>query len=381
MKIGIFAHSTNPRGGVVHALHLAEALCDQGHEATLLAPALPGARLFRTPRCGFVPIRARPVADLVEMVACRIDEIAGFLGSPLAPRFDLYHAQDPISANALADLVQRRVIEGFIRTVHHLDHFADPRLNAWQDRGVRAADAICCVSLLWQAQLRRRYGRAALVVGNGVDTTRFTPDGEPADALRARLGLPPGGPVFLAIGGVEARKNTLNILRAFQTLYAGRPDARLLIAGGASLLDHSTYHSEFAAIMGQTPAAEAVCLAGVVEDADMPLLFRLATALVFPSREEGFGLCALEAMASGIPAIVSNRPPFTEHFAAGDCLFTDPDDPAAIACAMRAALDPAIASPLRGQGPAIAARFSWARVAAAHLPLYAAFAEPEQIHA
>ncbi len=381
MNIGIFAHSTHPRGGVVHALQLAEALGDFGHTATLLAPTLPDAKLFRQPRCGFVPIPARPVAGVAAMVAARIEEIGGYLASPLAPVFDVYHAQDPISANALADLVQRGVIKGFMRTVHHLDEFDDPRLAAWQDRAVGAADMLCCVSRLWQRRLSERYGRVAHVVGNGVDTTRFYPSIEPSETIRSRLGLPDQGRVLLAIGGVEARKNTLNILRAFAAVHTAEPDVRLLIVGGASLLDHSAHQAAFDAAFADTPAADAVHFAGVVADADMPALYRLAAGLVFPSRDEGFGLCALEAMASGIPAIVSDQPPFTEHFAAGECLFTDPDDPDAIAAAMRSALDPAIAGPLRRRGPGIAARFGWDRVAAAHLPLYATAADQEQIHA
>jgi glycosyltransferase involved in cell wall biosynthesis len=92
-------------------------------------------------------------------------------------------------------------------------------------------------------------------------------------------------------------------------------------------------------------------------------------------------LCALEAMACGIPAIVANRAPFTEHFSAEDCLFTNPDDPTAIAAAMRQALSPHIATRLRRRGPMIAARFGWDRVAASHAPLYTAFADREVSHA
>ncbi|WP_152971303.1 glycosyltransferase, partial [Rhizobium ecuadorense] len=62
--------------------------------------------------------------------------------------------------------------------------------------------------------------------------------------LRDRLQLG-SGPIFLSVGGIEARKNTLGILEAFRQVRAIRPDAQLVIAGGASLLDHGDYQEEF----------------------------------------------------------------------------------------------------------------------------------------
>ncbi len=58
--------------------------------------------------------------------------------------------------------------------------------------------------------------------------------------------LPSGAPVFLALGGVEERKNTIRLLQAFQALRLQHPSARLVIAGGASLLDHDAYQARFA---------------------------------------------------------------------------------------------------------------------------------------
>ena len=207
------------------------------------------------------------------MVAQRIGEVTRFLTAPGAPHFDIHHAQDPITANALADLTQAGTIRRFIRTMHHLDHFDDPRLAAWQDRAIRAAAHLCCVSQLWQTRIRQMFDREAETVGNGVDTNRFSPTPGPSDTdLRARIGLPETGRVLLAVGGVEPRKNTLNILRAFQLLHATNPDVRLLIAGGATLLDHSAHRAAFETIFATSSAADAVHLAGIVDDSDMPAL-------------------------------------------------------------------------------------------------------------
>ncbi len=372
-RIAVLTHSTNPRGGVVHAIELAEALHAMGRNVTLVAPALPGRDFPRPPRCPTCLVPARPVDGVAAMVRTRIGEIATFLD---AARYDLFHAQDSISANALADLAEAGRIDGFVRTVHHLDRFDDPCLDRWQDRGVRAAAALCCVSPHWQDILQARFGRRAVLVGNGVDNRRFSPRPADADdALRRRLDLPADdGPVFLALGGIEARKNTLSLLHAFGRLRATGsigPDARLVIAGGASLLDHRRYRTAFDAALVGSGARDAVRLPGVIADPDMPSLYRLADALVCVSHAEGFGLCALEAMASGRPVVLSDIAPFNQHFAPDEALWADPDDPDSIAGAMRDALDPRHRHRLHEFGLAAARRFDWNAVARNHLPLYA----------
>ncbi len=108
------------------------------------------------------------------------------------------------------------------------------------------------------------------------------------------------GPVLLCVGGVEERKNSIRILEAFSQLRAIHPAAQLVIAGGASVLDHKAYHRQFQAAIDQSGLPSgAVIHTGVLADADMPCLYRLADALVFASIREGFGLVVLEAMASG----------------------------------------------------------------------------------
>lgn len=379
-RIAILTHSTNPRGGVVHAMQLAEALHARGEAVTLLAPALAGHDFPRPLTCPRMLIPARLVTRTVSMVKTRIVEIASFLSAPGAPRFDLLHAQDPISANALADLAAIGCISGFARTIHHLDAFADPELAAWQDRAVRAADTLFCVSRVWQQTILATYGRTAAIVGNGVDRQRFTRQPGPRDtALRAEL-APGPGPLLVALGGIEARKNVLTVLEAFLGLRLHRPDARLLIAGGATLLDHAGTEHAFMARVAASGAGGSIVVAGVVADEDMPALYRIADALLSVSRAEGFGLCAIEAMACGTPTVVSAIPPFTEHLRSDEVLWADPDDAGSIMVAMQAALDPITSEKLRSAGPRAAARFDWQAVATAHAGLYDAASADFSFH-
>ncbi|MGO8920834.1 MAG: MSMEG_0565 family glycosyltransferase [Stellaceae bacterium] len=388
LRIAMLTHSTNPRGAVVHALELADALTGLGHEVVLHAPDPLGTGFFRAARCRAVPVPARPVSgDLAALVETRIaDYLAYFAGSP-AGRFDLYHAQDSISGNALAALRDRGVVPGFLRTVHHIDAFSDPRLAAWQARAITAADRVLCVSRVWQNVLARDYGISAARVGNGVDTARFSPEADDRDApLRARLGLGQG-PVYLSVGGIEERKNTRRILEAFLRVRQAQPAAQLVIAGGASLLDHSVARASFAAVLRESrldfgPGAPVVPT-GPLPDRDMPPLYRLADALVFPSLREGFGLVVLEAMASGTPVIVSRLAPFTEYLAESDCLWVEPTSVGEIAAAMVAACGRQARGQLAAAGRRVSLRHTWRASADAHLAAYVGYrrSSQEAVHA
>src|ERR1700709_1625181 len=243
MRIALTTHSVNPRGGVVHALELAGALVDEGHEVTLFAPAATGETLFREPPCRVILATIEGSQhNTVALVDARLRALKA-----CDPRsFDVLHAQDSISGNALAELAAEGEIAGFVRTVHHLDHFNNPRLAAWQTRAWRDADRVLCVSEVWTREMRDTYGVEAATVPNGVDLKRYSTQRTPHDErLRQRLGLDGNEPVVLAVGGIEPRKNTLGLLDVFAAWVEQYPQAHLVIAGGASLLDHDVYAQGF----------------------------------------------------------------------------------------------------------------------------------------
>jgi glycosyltransferase-like protein len=372
-RIAVLAHSTNPRGGVVHALELGDALSRAGHDVTVLAPDATGKGFFRDTLCHTVSVTASPAGrDVATMVETRIADYLHHFEKPDNRRFDIWHAQDGISANALATLKEQRLIGGFARTVHHVDTFEDAKLAAWQRRAIAAADRLLVVSCLWQDYLAAEFDRKATVVGNGVDTRRYSPAADETDVeLRSYLDLSRDVPVFLAVGGIEERKNTLRILQAFIALRAQHPSCRLIIAGGASLLDHSAYQARFNEVLDQSDLPDdAVLRTGPLPQRLMPALYRAATALVFPSTREGFGLVVLEAMASGVPVVGSRIAPLTEYLTSDDVLWCDPYDTASIADAMASSLDPSRRASLSRRGQQLADRYSWAKTAEAHLATY-----------
>ena len=376
LRIALLTHSVNPRGGVVHTLELATALTALGHDVTVFAPAAPGETLFRLPPCRVVyaPITLSQ-ASTVAMVEARIHAFKQTLMEHSPRSFDVLHAQDSISGNALAELRAQGLIRGFMRTVHHLDHFNDPRLAAWQRRAYEDAEQVLCVSDTWTREMRSAYGIAALTVPNGVDLARFTPDEDVRDSqLRQRMGID-CGPIVLSVGGIEARKNTLALLEAFASVRRALPGAQLVIAGGASLLDHDTYARGLlkrAAELGLSIGPhESVVVTGPLEDAAMPGLFRSADVLSMVSLREGFGLVVLEALASGTPVVASAIAPFTEYLDDTTCCWANPADVESIAAALLLVLT--------GSGcgidfdravPALLARFSWAASARRHVDAY-----------
>ena len=378
LRIALLTHSTHPRGGVSHCLALAEALTTLGHEAVVHAPDPARRGFYREARCGTVAVPAcrvesRSTADMVEQ---RIGEYGDWFRAPGHRAFDVYHAHDGIGGNALADLTAEGLIPGFTRTVHHLDHFADPRVEARQIRAVAAADTVLCVSDLWAETLKRDYGITARRVRNGVDTTAFSPRPDASDPrVRIRWGLGQG-PIFLAVGGFEPRKNSLRLIEAFAAVRTRHPEAQLVVVGGASILDHADYARRCAAAVHgfglDIGTPRGVVVTGPVPQDEMPALYRIADTLAFPSLVEGFGLAVLEGMASGTPVVVSRIAPFTEYLADADALWAAPTDIDDIAAALEASLDPGRRRRVVERGHRVAARFDWASSARAHLDIYTA---------
>ena len=371
MRIALTTHSVNPRGGVVHTLELARTLVVEGHHVTIFAPAAPGETLFRDPPCRAILATIEGSQhNTVALVDARLSALKAAVKANDPRGFDVLHAQDSISGNALAELKEEGEIAGFVRTVHHLDHFDNPRLAAWQTRAWRDAERVLCVSETWTREMRDRYGVDASTVPNGVDLASYS--AQPSDqdeSVKRRLGIE-GSPVVLAVGGIEARKNTLNLLDAFVELRNRHPKAQLVIAGGASLLDHNAYARAFADRLADPDIARSVLVTGPLADADMPALFRSADVLAMVSLREGFGLVVLEALACGTPVVASSIAPFTEYLDDTSCCWARPTDPSSISDALQRIIDGQHQTDFRGAVPSLLARMSWQASARRHLDVY-----------
>lgn len=379
LKIALFTYSTKPRGSVIHTIELAEALQQAGQQVCIYALDKEGTGFGRSLNCEYVPVPAQPAPSAIDaLIHQRIQEFVEFLSrDPLT--HDCYHAQDCLSANALAILRQQSRIPHFVRTVHHIEDYNSPYLQACQEKSIREPDLCLSVSRYWQQMLRQHYQIEAPRVINGVNVDRFSAlaDGREA-ALKQQLGLT-GTPVYLSVGGIEPRKNSIPLLQAFLQVLRVLPDAQLVIAGGATLFDYQDYRNEFFALVQQSQieVGKSLILPGVIPDADLSALYRTADAFVFPSVKEGWGLVVLEALASGLPVVTSNQPPFTEFLSSQQALLIDPNDTQSIANAMLQIVQPDMAQAFIANSRSIPQQYSWQQSAQLHLAQYQRLCHPE----
>src|SRR4051812_15282676 len=333
----MLTYSVKPRGGVVHALEVSEALTRRGHHVELFALARDGETLYRPTRVPLNLVRHVPLdAPFDERILAMLQTYADGLR---LDGFDVVHAQDCLSANAALALRDEGAIDQVIRTVHHIDDFTSPSLVECQDRSILAPDHVVCVSEPWVERLARDFGVSAGLVSNGVDPRRFRPPRDRAERAAARR-LAGVGDRFtvLTVGGVEPRKGSITLLEGFARLRERVPDALLVIAGGTTLFDYRQELERFAERSDQLGVTEHVWRLGALEQEEIERLFRAADVFAFPSVKEGFGLAALEAVAAGLPLVASDLDVFRGFLTHGEsALLTPVGDAGALARALQRA--------------------------------------------
>ncbi len=212
------------------------------------------------------------------------------------------------------------------------------------------------LSAFTRRELIRAYGPMARRVRPtalcAVDHDRFRPrqpDDAPALAdFLACHGLEEG--YILCVGNLLPHKNLAVVLRALARLGSHGP--RLAVAG----------HGDAAALMRLLPpdleASRVACL-GYLSDADLALAYRTASAFVFPSRYEGFGLPILEAMASGVPVVFADAASLPEAAGYAGLAFAANDDAALADMLARLGTDADLRQRQIELGLDRAAAFSW----------------------
>jgi glycosyltransferase-like protein len=376
LSVGIYTYSTKPRGSVVHAACLAEALADEGVRVTLYALSKRGDAFYRSLR---VPLVLLPAAeapsDADALIRQRIAEFqSGFRG--VRVHHDLHHAEDCLAASALVTCDSPKVFP-VVRTVHHVERFESVFLAECQRRSILRADAVFSVSAFTAREVEREFGRRTPVIHNGVDPARFSGSAVDAGELERRFGVVSGDKLVLSVGGVEERKNTCRSLEAVARAHARHPELRWLVVGGASIWDHGPVRRRFDARLAELPAAlrERVHVIGPIDEAWLVALQRRADVLLSPSLHEGWGLVALEGLAAETAVIASRREPFTEFLDAETARLVEPESVDAIAEALVELLDaPEKRRALARAGVARAAEFGWRRTARAHVAAYNALA-------
>jgi glycosyltransferase involved in cell wall biosynthesis len=172
---------------------------------------------------------------------------------------------------------------------------------------LRRAAAVICVSAFTAGEAVDLLGITdPVVVPNGVEARYFGAAPLGGDAL---AGLGVTGPYVLTAGGASERKNLAALAEAWPRVRAACPDVTLVLAGPP----HPRRTELFAALPG-------VRLVGRVAEELLPGLYAAASVVVVPSLVEGFGLPALEGMATGVPVVASDRSSLPEVVGDGGLL-------------------------------------------------------------
>lgn len=314
------------------------------------------------------------------------------LSLELAPhRFDVFHSPDFISPRLWRGTAA-------VITVHDLAFLHDPTL-------------LDAPSRRYYGQLPAAARRAAAIMADSASTRRDLIDlaGAPPEKIRvvhlaadarfrpltrherltsaatAGSSLPPDlarllvgelGPLLLFVGTIEPRKNLPFLFEAYRRYRerAGGRAATLVLVGASGWRNER----ELAALERLRASGQAIWFQHV-SDEQLVLLYNAATAIVLPSRYEGFGLPALEAMACGTPVLVSNAASLPEIVGDGG-LVLPLDDPAAWATALlELTEDRHKRQALSAAGQRQAARFSWERAARETLEVYERAARGEAV--
>jgi glycosyltransferase involved in cell wall biosynthesis len=233
------------------------------------------------------------------------------------------------------------------------------KLKSWL--ALRRANQLVTVSEDARKQLAavfRRPASAIEVISEGPD-----PCFRPLDVTQAgppileKYRLPPDVPFILYVGGISPHKNLQGLLHALARIE--RSAWHLVLVGDYTKDSFFGCYNEVLELSRSLDLAERVTFTGYVDDADLAVLYNLATMLVLPSFGEGFGLPVVEAMACGLPVAASNRNSLPEIVDEAGLLF-DPLSHEELAGAIARLLsDESLRNELRTKGQERVELFSW----------------------
>ncbi len=202
----------------------------------------------------------------------------------------------------------------------------------------------------------------------GIDHDVFRPitDAEEIERVVSKYHIPQ--PYFLYIGRLEAKKNVLGLINAFNLFKSirGLGDPTTLVLAGLQGFGYDAIKKAMAA----SPYKDQILEVGYVDEKDKPTLISGALACCQVTWYEGFGIPPLEAMACGCPVIASNTSSLPEVIGDGNALFVRPESAEEISQAMvRISDDHTLATDLRKRGIDRASGYTWERTAKETLPV------------
>ncbi len=362
---GITAHTGV--GRYAHDLVWALDALHRAHHYTLFSrarpaakPHLPSSKMFR--------LRALPLSAPLSQTLWQqarlplpVDLLTG--------RADLWHGLDSTLPPLLRSSAVVTIPDlAFLIQPQSMDPAQVAFLRGAVAKATQRADAVITFSEHTRSELLARLSLPAeqvQVIAPGVSSVfQHITDPMLLAATRHKFELQP--PFILTVGTLEARKNLVRLVQAFDKIRRERSGPKMLAIAGSN---GWRYEEVFEAV-NRLGLKNEVRFLGRVSDLDLILLYNLADVVALPSLYEGFGFTLLEAMACGAPVVCSNAGALPE-VAGGAALLVNPTDTEALGTMLSRLLrNPKLRALLSKKGLARAAKFRWEASAQAHLKLY-----------
>jgi glycosyltransferase involved in cell wall biosynthesis len=254
-----------------------------------------------------------------------------------------------------------------VTAVHDLSFFDVPEDFSVRDglrrrllvaASLRASTVVLACSDFTRRQIAQWFPDvAARVVHVPLGADDDLPAPSPREEARRRLQA--HGPVLLTVGAIFNRRCLPVLLRAVSRLVRRHPDLVLEVVGQ----NRTVPPLDLPRALRALGLERHVRLAGFVSEQALADRYAAADAAVFLSEYEGFGLPTLEAMARGVPTVVSRRPSLGEIFGEAALTVEPRDEPAVEVAIERVLTDPGLRADLAARGRALAARLPWSETA------------------
>ena len=204
------------------------------------------------------------------------------------------------------------------------------KLRNWTRQSVKHARIVIAVSNSTKNDLVKLYGtdpEKIIVIYNGYDSELFNTTSKLNKTLLARYNIQ-NTKYILFVSTIQPRKNVVKLVQAFRLLKEAGYSGKLVIAGKVGWMAE-----ESLAVIKGSPDHKDIVMTGYMSDETRQVLYRYADVHVLPSLYEGFGVSALEAMASGAPTVAASNSSIPEVIGDAGIMF-NPIDPADIARAI-----------------------------------------------
>lgn len=309
-----------PRGIERFIINVSNSLARKGHEITIITGSCPDS-----PTRGWIDERVR-IHEIRHHNWHKASFIPGFMHDFLTHDYDIVNLAIARAEGYAAGLSYKlkkfrfNIVFQYPLENHEKHFIAFKRFGT-----AKHADELISASAYIAQGVESCFGRPSKMVPNGVDPSLFMSDRVRRSETRKTLGIPEDAPVLITVSALQGRKGIEKVLDVVGHLKQSMPDIRYILCGDGNDKDRQAFRAKVAAL-GIVPNVHFMG-----NQKDVSGFYNAADLFVFLPEFEGFGIVALEAMASGLPLIVSQGSAFPEILAEGGGVMVDPDVPADIA--------------------------------------------------